>query len=55
MNQLKNNSVKLIKPLSYIDTIQLLKNAIMLLTDSGGMQKEAYFPKSTLYYAKRRN
>ncbi len=30
-------------PLSYIETLSLISNARILLTDSGGMQKEAYF------------
>lgn len=33
----------LVEPLSYLDTIALLRGARALLTDSGGMQKEAYF------------
>jgi len=32
-----------VPPLSYTETAGLLKNAAGLLTDSGGMQKEAYF------------
>lgn len=38
-----NSNVKIIEPLGYIDLIHLLNNAYMLLTDSGGMQKEAYW------------
>lgn len=36
-------NVKMIKPVNYVESIHLIKNAKKLLTDSGGMQKEAYF------------
>ena len=32
-----------IEPVGYFDIIELLKNCSMVMTDSGGMQKEAYF------------
>lgn len=36
-------NVRVVPPVSYSDSVALLKNAAALLTDSGGMQKEAYF------------
>ena len=36
-------NVRVLDPLSYLDTNGLLRCARALLTDSGGMQKEAYF------------
>lgn len=38
-------SLMLIDPVSYFDMIELLKNTKIVLTDSGGLQKEAYFFK----------
>jgi UDP-N-acetylglucosamine 2-epimerase (non-hydrolysing) len=39
------SSVKLIKPLGFLDFIKLMNHAKMILTDSGGIQKEAYILK----------
>jgi len=37
------DGVKIVEPLGYLDTMMLLKNSRTVVTDSGGVQKEAYF------------
>jgi len=42
---LKNSNIQVISPLGYLDMVQLERFAKMILTDSGGIQKEAYWLK----------
>jgi UDP-GlcNAc3NAcA epimerase len=47
-----NKNIHLIPPVSYLEMIMLEKNSRLVLTDSGGVQKEAYFFKKPLVVAR---
>jgi UDP-GlcNAc3NAcA epimerase len=40
---MENKHIKIIEPVSFLDMIALEQNAVLVVTDSGGVQKEAYF------------
>ncbi|MEM1557831.1 MAG: UDP-N-acetylglucosamine 2-epimerase (non-hydrolyzing) [Thermoproteota archaeon] len=42
----KEKHIRIIKPQGYLETINLIKNAKLVLTDSGGVQKEAFWLKT---------
>jgi UDP-N-acetylglucosamine 2-epimerase len=43
---LEDSSISVIDPVSYIEMLKLLKHAKFVLTDSGGLQKEAFWSKT---------
>lgn len=40
-----SGNIKVIEPVGYLEMLYLLKNSRLVMTDSGGVQKEAYFFK----------
>ncbi len=47
-----NPLIKLLDPLSYLETINLLRRSKMVITDSGGLQKESFFLKKPCLIAR---
>ncbi len=43
------NNIELIEPVGYIDMITLMKNSLCIITDSGGLQKEAYYAEKKCF------
>lgn len=53
LNKVLNNKlIHLIPPVSYLEMIALEKKSSLIITDSGGVQKEAYFFKKPLVVAR---
>jgi len=46
VNEIISNNFTVIDPVSYFDMIKLMNNAKFIITDSGGVQREAYFLKT---------
>lgn len=44
-NLLNNSKFKITEPVSYLSMLSLLKHATLVMTDAGGLQKEAFFSK----------
>lgn len=42
-NRLRSSSILILPPVSFLEMTRLEKNAKIIITDSGGVQKEAYF------------
>lgn len=49
---LETENILITEPLTYLDMIQLERNAKLIITDSGGVQKEAYYFKKPCIIAR---
>ena len=47
-----NYDITFIAPVGYFDMLELLKNCSLVITDSGGLQKEAFFNKKPVVIAR---
>lgn len=45
ISQTSSSELHIVEPVSYHEMINLLKNCLLVMTDSGGLQKEAFFFK----------
>ena len=52
---IENKSIRIIPPAGFLDIIALEKNARMIITDSGGLQKEDFFFEKTSFIMREQN
>ena len=45
LNKIDTKFINVIPPVGYLNMAWLIKNCFVVLTDSGGLQKEAFFNK----------
>ena len=50
LDDLKETNVLLLPPLAYLDTLVLVNNCRFVITDSGGLQREAFFANKYSYF-----
>jgi UDP-N-acetylglucosamine 2-epimerase len=46
LEKYKSNNIRILQPVGYFEMINLIKNAEAVITDSGGVQREAFFLKT---------
>ncbi len=52
-HQINTKNIKLIDPTDYFEMLWLLRNCDSVITDSGGLQKEAYFSKKPCFILRK--